>query len=137
MTRAELTALRGAIDTILAWPPAVRDLVAAWLAPEAPKERNPDGENRDRRLELSQQDSRHRALQGDAYINRHSISAHISDPDNTELGWLLERHPEYQDKARCGVDYFSIRNALYGTRCFEIVRIDGSKTDFSYLTCLD
>lgn len=31
MTRDELTALRDAIDVVLAWPPAVRDQVAAWL----------------------------------------------------------------------------------------------------------
>src|ERR1700739_4758541 len=33
MDRAELTALRAAIDAILVLPDAVRDQVAAWLAP--------------------------------------------------------------------------------------------------------
>jgi hypothetical protein len=35
MNREELTALGEAIVTILAWPPAVLDQVARWLAPEA------------------------------------------------------------------------------------------------------
>jgi hypothetical protein len=72
-----------------------------------------------------------------ATLHRHSIGARVPDPDNTELGWLLERHPNYQDKAGCGVQHFSVRDAIYGTRCFEIVRTDGSKTDFSYITCLN
>jgi hypothetical protein len=72
-----------------------------------------------------------------AMLYRHPISARIGEPDNAELNWLLERHPEYPGKAGCGVDYFSVRDAIYGTRCFEIVRTDGSRTDFSYLTCLD
>ena len=37
MNREELSALRDAIDTVLAWPDAVRDQVAAWLAPQAAK----------------------------------------------------------------------------------------------------
>jgi hypothetical protein len=35
MNREELSALQDAIATILAWPPAVFDQVAAWLAPTA------------------------------------------------------------------------------------------------------
>ena len=37
MDREQLVMLRGAIDTLLAWPEAVRAQVAQWLAPEAPK----------------------------------------------------------------------------------------------------
>jgi hypothetical protein len=37
MNREELVALRDAIDTVLTWPDAVRDQIAAWLAPEATK----------------------------------------------------------------------------------------------------
>jgi biotin operon repressor len=35
MDRNELEALRDAIETVLAWPPAVLDQVASWLAPGA------------------------------------------------------------------------------------------------------
>jgi hypothetical protein len=37
MNREELSALRDAIDAVLAWPESVCDQVARWLAPEASK----------------------------------------------------------------------------------------------------
>ena len=37
MNQADLVALRDAINTLLAWPPAVLDEVARWLAPDAAK----------------------------------------------------------------------------------------------------
>jgi Protein of unknown function (DUF3223) len=68
-----------------------------------------------------------------AMLYRHEIGARIPDPDATELSWLLERHPEFRDKLGCGVEYFSIRPAVYGTRCFEIIR----KSDFSSKSSID
>lgn len=67
----------------------------------------------------------------------HQVGSSIPEPDTTELMWLLERHPEVDDKLGCGVDHFSVRDALYGTRCFEIVRKDGSTTDFSFKSCIE
>ena len=37
MNRAELGALREAIDTILSWPDSVRDQIAQWLQPNTAK----------------------------------------------------------------------------------------------------
>ena len=37
MNRAELGALRNAIDTILSWPDSVRDQIAQWLQPNTAK----------------------------------------------------------------------------------------------------
>ena len=37
MNRAELGALRDAIDTILNWPDSVRDQIAQWLQPNTAK----------------------------------------------------------------------------------------------------
>jgi hypothetical protein len=37
MNREELLALQSALEAVLNWPPAVRDKVARWLAPEAAK----------------------------------------------------------------------------------------------------
>jgi hypothetical protein len=70
-------------------------------------------------------------------LHQHEIGIPILEPAATELQWLLERHPEYRDKAGCGVEHFSVREAIYGTRCFEIVRVDGSTTDFSFTTCVN
>jgi hypothetical protein len=72
-----------------------------------------------------------------AILYRYAIGERIPEPDATELEWLLERHSEATEKIGAGVDYFSVRAALYGTRCFEVVRTDGSKTDFSFRNCVD
>jgi hypothetical protein len=69
-------------------------------------------------------------------LYRHVIGSRIPDPDATALSWLLERHPEFDQKIGVGIEYFSVRDAIYGTRCFEIVRTDGSKTDFSFGSCV-
>ena len=42
MTRAELGALRDAIDTILSWPDPVRDQIARWLQTDASKPNRAD-----------------------------------------------------------------------------------------------
>ena len=42
MNRAELGALRNAIDTILSWPDSVRDQVVRWLQMDAPKPNGAD-----------------------------------------------------------------------------------------------
>ena len=42
MDRAELGALRDAIDTILAWPNSVRDQIAQWLQTDASKPKGAD-----------------------------------------------------------------------------------------------
>ncbi len=46
---------------------------------------------------------------------------------------LLRRHPNYEEKVGAGIDYFIATLARgHGTPCFAVVRIDGSKEDFSY-----
>lgn len=72
-----------------------------------------------------------------AILHKYEFGKQIPEPDATELAWLLERHPEYQEKVGCGVDHFRVRAALYGTRCFEIVRTNGSNTDFSFRQSID
>ena len=50
MNRAELGALRDAIDTILTWPDSVRDQIAQWLQTDASK---PNGADPGRPVSLS------------------------------------------------------------------------------------
>ena len=57
MDRAELGALRDAIDTILAWPDPVRDQIAQWLQTDASK---PSGANPGRLSRLSRSRSNRR-----------------------------------------------------------------------------
>lgn len=81
-------------------------------------------------------------LKGDAanhfklLLHKYEFGQVIPDPDATEILWLFQRHPEYDRKSEGGIAHFSVRSAIYNTRCFEIVRPDGSKTDFSTKPCL-
>ncbi|MBX3208412.1 MAG: DCL family protein [Labilithrix sp.] len=49
---------------------------------------------------------------------------------------LLERHPERDIKVGCGVARVYIGGNDFGKRCFWIERIDGSRTDFSFISCI-
>jgi hypothetical protein len=69
-------------------------------------------------------------------LNRYGVGERVAEDDGVQLGWLLARHPDAEEKIGTGVDYFSVRNAEFGTRCFEVVRSDGSKTDFSFRWCV-
>ena len=51
-----------------------------------------------------------------------------------DLLTLLKRHTEAEDKIGCGVSYFYVGKAAYGTKCFFVKRVDGTTTDFSYIT---
>jgi hypothetical protein len=61
----------------------------------------------------------------------------IPEPDHTHLRWLLERHHEYAQKAGAGIDCFIIVDTIYSAVGFNIIRVDGSTADFSYITALD
>jgi hypothetical protein len=61
----------------------------------------------------------------------------LLEPDHTHLRWLVERHHEYVQKAGVGIDHFIIVDTIYSAVGFNIVRIDGSTADFSYITALD
>ncbi len=81
-------------------------------------------------------------MQGDAedhyrqILHRYDVGARIGEPDATQLFWLLERRPKSDSKIGAGVDHFSVRKAIYGQQCFEVVRFDGTKTDFSFKACI-
>lgn len=70
-------------------------------------------------------------------LRRHEIGEPIPEPDATQLRWLLDCHPEAKTKIGVGIAHFSVRSALYGTRCFEVVRTNGETTDFSLGICID
>jgi hypothetical protein len=73
-----------------------------------------------------------------AILYRHPLNEPISEPDATELRWLIERHPESRQKVGCGISHFLVRqNPLFPNKGFFVVRIDGTETDFSYPKCID
>jgi hypothetical protein len=50
---------------------------------------------------------------------------------------LFRRHQDAEEKFGAGIAAIRVRLALpYKTRCFEIERVDGSRTDISYLECI-
>jgi hypothetical protein len=60
----------------------------------------------------------------------------VNDMDALHLAALLERHSEYVQKVGCGLDHFSVVMTEHGTPCFNLMRRDGTGTEFSYLHCI-
>lgn len=49
---------------------------------------------------------------------------------------LLQRHPEAEEKIGVGVSEFYVDGNEWGNRCFHVKRIDGSRSDFSFESCI-
>ena len=70
-------------------------------------------------------------------LNRYQIGDAVSAVDAKDLDALMERHDERDEKIGVGVDHYEVQRGPEGmTRCFWIVRTDGSRIDISYLHCL-
>ncbi|MBA2591985.1 MAG: DCL family protein [Pseudomonadota bacterium] len=70
-------------------------------------------------------------------LGRYRNSQDLNEEDSEHLRYLLERHPEAQEKIGCGIKRFCKAPTDQGTSCFWLEREDGSTTDFSYITCVD
>ncbi|MGE0651142.1 MAG: DCL family protein [Alphaproteobacteria bacterium] len=71
-------------------------------------------------------------------LNRYKPEERVNDSDASDLSALLTRHNEYSDKLGCGIDYFIVSTSPdHSTKCFWIVRTDGSRIDFSFMRCVD
>src|SRR5262249_483766 len=63
--------------------------------------------------------------------------ATISGADDRALRRLIEQHPDYDQKRGCGIACFTVTDdTAFGSRCFVLVRADGSRSDFSYRDCI-
>ena len=69
-------------------------------------------------------------------LNLYRPKQRVSEEDATHLAALLKRHSEYEEKVGMGIDHFEVMRAEYGTRCFRIVRKDGTGANFSYRHCI-
>jgi Protein of unknown function (DUF3223) len=67
---------------------------------------------------------------------RYQDCQRINDADAQHLAALLEWHSERDEKIGAGVDHFEVAWADFGTRCFCIVRRDGTLINFSYRHCI-
>lgn len=70
-------------------------------------------------------------------LARYRNNETINEEDSQFLRDLLERHPEAHQKIGCGVKRFFRAGTGQGTDCFWLERTDGSRTDFSFISCVD
>ena len=68
-------------------------------------------------------------------LYRYELSATLSEEDVAFMASVLGNHPEFEQKVGCGVASFQVESNG-PTRGFWITRVDGSRTDFSFLSCL-
>ncbi len=69
-------------------------------------------------------------------LYRHQLLKPINGADHEFLLDLLNKHPRKAEKIGSGVKYFTVEKAQGGTQCFYITRVDGSRSDFSFMKCL-
>lgn len=69
-------------------------------------------------------------------LARYGVGDRVSEIDAADLRALLTRHRECASKIGAGLDHFKVDKDGYGGRCFWVVRIDASQTDFSYRRCI-
>jgi hypothetical protein len=75
-------------------------------------------------------------------LGRYEIGERVSNEDAEDLEALLERHDDRDGKVGSGINGFEVnlppdeKGHQFSERCFWIIRVDGSKIDFSYPHCL-
>ena len=69
-------------------------------------------------------------------LYRHPLLEPIHGADHEFLLELLKRHPRKEEKIGVCVKHFTVEKAQGGTQCFYITRVDGSRSDFSFMKCL-
>jgi hypothetical protein len=71
-----------------------------------------------------------------AMLAKYQPEEWVSDADSLLLAELLKRHPELSEKVGNGIHHFEAMRADFNTKCFAVVRRDGSRVDFSYKVCV-
>lgn len=69
-------------------------------------------------------------------LYKYEIGELVDEKDSGFLAELLARHPEADQKIGPGIESFHVRKADYGTRCFYVMRVDGTEERFSARSCL-
>ena len=65
------------------------------------------------------------------------IGAKVTGEDSGFLLELLHNHPNAIEKIGCGIETFEVRQENSISRCFYLVRTDGTAENFSYKKCLN
>jgi hypothetical protein len=69
-------------------------------------------------------------------LSRYNPDQRLNQQDFIDVLALLKKHTECKQKTGCGISDFSVTTATAGTKCFQIIRADGSRDHFSYLHCI-
>lgn len=56
----------------------------------------------------------------------------VSENDFKDLVGLIENRPDKDQKIGCGIESIQVIEVRFKTKCFELIRTDGSKEVFSY-----
>jgi Protein of unknown function (DUF3223) len=64
-------------------------------------------------------------------LNRYKPGDRVGQSNSLDHAALLEWRCEYTQKIGCGLESFSVTMTEHGTRCFAVIRTDGSGTEFS------
>lgn len=69
-------------------------------------------------------------------LHKEPVCATVREPFHAFLCDLVARHPRAAEKIGKGIERFTIEPALFGTLCFYLHRVDGTRTDFSFMKCV-
>jgi hypothetical protein len=70
-------------------------------------------------------------------LNAHRVGDTLEGEEAKFVREMLNRHPRAEQKVGCGVRRLYVGEGFKrGARCFWLERLDGSRTDFSFLKCL-
>lgn len=71
-----------------------------------------------------------------AILNNTRLGAELIGNDLSDVMALLSCHPDALKKMGAGVKTIKVDKALYKTRCFHVIRVDGSSDNFSINRCI-
>lgn len=80
--------------------------------------------------------------QGDAFaffraiLWKYGINQRLDEEDSADVEQLFLRHKDHAGKTGAGVDHFVVMISDEGSRCFGVVRVNGTREGFSYKRCV-
>lgn len=70
-------------------------------------------------------------------LNSYEPIQSVNEKDFNDLIELINNHPDKDKKIGSGIKSVQVIEVRYKTKCFELIRVDGSKEVFSYLKCIN
>ena len=69
-------------------------------------------------------------------LSRYGVGSVIEGSDASQLGALLAKHKDFSDKVGEGVEFLTTTISEQGSKCFAVMRIDGTVEGFSFHRCI-